>query len=66
MEICKIFQSITIDESDIIKHSQVFNGKEQYKFMSSFIKQVLIVLLSFSSALARVAKVSDQIKCVFQ
>ena len=66
MEICKIFQLITIDESDIIKHSQVLNGKEQYKLMSSFIKQVLIVLLSFSSALARVAKVSDQIKCVFQ
>ena len=66
MEMCMIFQSITIDESDIIKHSQVFNGKEQYKLMSSFIRQVLIVLLSFSSALARVAKVSDQIKCVFQ
>ena len=44
MEMCMIFQSITIDESDIIKHSQVFNGKEQYKLMSSFIKQVLIVL----------------------
>ena len=32
--------------------------------MFSFIKQVFIVLLSVSSSLARVAKVSDQTKCV--
>ena len=33
--------------------------------MFSRIKQVFVVLLSFSSSLARVAKVSDQIKCLF-
>ena len=33
--------------------------------MFSFIKQVFVVLLSFSSSLAHVAKVSDQMKCVF-
>ena len=32
--------------------------------MFSLIKQVFIVLLSFSSSLARAAKVSDQTKCV--
>ena len=32
--------------------------------MFSFIKQVFIVLLSFSSSLTRVAKVSDQTKCL--
>ena len=32
--------------------------------MFSFIKQMFVVLLSFSSSLARVAKVSDQTKCV--
>ena len=32
--------------------------------MISLIKQVFIVLLSFSSSLARVAKISDRTKCV--
>ena len=32
--------------------------------MSNLIKQVFIVLLSFSSSLARVAKVSDRKKCL--
>ena len=32
--------------------------------MSNLIKQVFIVLLSFSSSLARVAKVSDRTKCL--
>ena len=32
--------------------------------MSSFIKQVCIVLLSFSESLAHIAKVSDQTKCL--
>ena len=32
--------------------------------MFSLIKQVFIVLLSFSSSLARVAKISDRTKCV--
>ena len=32
--------------------------------MFSLIKQVFIVLLSFSSSLAHVAKVSDQTKCL--
>ena len=33
--------------------------------MFSFIKQVFILLLSFISALARVAMVSDRTKCLF-
>ena len=46
-----------IDKIDIIKHSQVFNDKEQYKIIFSLNKQVFIVLLSFSEPLTA--------KCLF-
>ena len=48
MEMCMIFQSIPI---------LLINDKEQYKTMFSLIKQVFIVLLSFSESLAT--------KCLF-
>ena len=35
-----------------------------YKILFKFTKQGLIVLLSFSGSLARIAKVSDRTKCI--
>ena len=52
----------TIDVIDIVANISKYLMKKQYKIMLKFIKQVFIVLLGFTGALARVAKVSGSTK----